>query len=156
MPCLELQTDFCSAFSQATASQNDTSLNRCFPVRMSHCLLSLKTYLAWKLTFCLLLLIHYWLVKVLLEIGTGPSRCISRGVLFSTFCCFSFWRPTHTDPLVTRMICLPLLTRASNCSTRAPSLPKARRLSFVLVTTAVPTCTWKSNPYTSLLSDPNS
>ena len=75
----------------------------------------------------------------LLHIVAGPDICISRGLLFRICDCRSFWRPTLTDPDETRIICLPLLTRASNCSTSAPSRPKASLWSLPRVTTAVPT-----------------
>ena len=43
-------------------------------------------------------------------------------------------------PEVTKITCLPLRTRASICSTRAPSRPSASLLSLPLVTQAVPIC----------------
>ena len=71
--------------------------------------------------------------------------CSWSGLLFRTLCCINFCRPTPTPPLVTRMTCLPLLTRASSCSTRAPRRPRANLWSLPRVTTAVPTCRGRSD-----------
>ena len=69
--------------------------------------------------------------------GRHRAKCASAGVRHAL--------PTgYTGawclPEVTKITCLPLRTRASICSTRAPSRPSASLLSLPLVTQAVPIC----------------